>query len=402
MSNLDNEATIDIESDPGDILDISMSQEDLILGGGGAADKGKENPDLNPLGGNKGKVTPDPAALSKVLSKHLLATGDNIDSNGTPKTPNRVKRGAEKPLSDSSGEVKTRQNKKANTAVNQLNEEATPTSSNTVAAPLAPGQPSKNALKRKRQKQRKQQAKSSKEVQHDQQDNKVSEKAPKKDSALSQSKKGSFKDAALLALRIAIVHAQDPHQKFTHDQQEKLTEAITRAVLVAVQNGIVPKMHGVIREGGQFVVRCVDKMCFDWIKSLIGPNFRPWEKADLTATMPSEIMTLTSCRLWVPNRALEPQEAMVIIQGMNPELYTHRWRILPEKQVASAGFGMAVPILVDGDSLKVIQQKKGDLYYAAGKAYITHYPGWTWKWPKTETKTPVASTSKAAGEEGPK
>lgn len=132
-----------------------------------------------------------------------------------------------------------------------------------------------------------------------------------------------------------------------------------------------------MREGGKYIVRCADRSCFDWIQGLVGEHFLPWEGANLTTCLPSQVVPLTRCRIWVPNRFLSLGEAMECLQGLNQSLFTHRWKTEGEERSTVAGNGYAFTVFVDKDSLEVIKGKKGELYYPTGKAYVSNYPGWT-------------------------
>lgn len=185
----------------------------------------------------------------------------------------------------------------------------------------------------------------------------------------------SYREATMGTLKLAIVKVEEPERKFTTLEQDALLRTITLEVLNAVQRGECPRMEGIIREGGQFIVRCSDLQCHDWIKALVGEEFRPWEGAKLIAVSPSQLSPLNRCRIWIPNKYLSREDAIQCLAGLNQGLFTHRWTFGREEVSTIAVNGMSFTVFVDADSLKEIQKRKGELYYATGKARVVSYPG---------------------------
>lgn len=162
--------------------------------------------------------------------------------------------------------------------------------------------------------------------------NKVNQAGPsssstKPNAVAHRHKQISYKDA-MQGIRMAVLMRTFPNDLMNTEQLDMAGQAILDKIEEQREDIVKPKFLNSTYKAGYLMLLCKDNSTVDWLKKY-AIELKPWEGAELWATLESNIPQAKTLIGYFPNSAnLSHERVLHRIQGQNAGLKIDRWRVL--------------------------------------------------------------------------
>lgn len=182
-------------------------------------------------------------------------------------------------------------------------------------------------------------------------------------------KQPQFSEVVKNSLWTAVVVSERINRLFSFKQMEQLSIIIGKAVTKSVTEGGAPRMEGIGKSGGRFIVKCADSWTVDWLKRVVAEN--TLEEMKLEAIPADKLPRLTRCTVFLPNLPGESEisraMALTHLGRQNPGLQTSEWTVFSDTKVKG---GALFVLGVDAESLEVLKGVNFKPFYGIGKVSV--------------------------------
>lgn len=156
-------------------------------------------------------------------------------------------------------------------------------------------------------------------------------------------------------LRMAIVPATYPTEKFTDEQTELVQDALMdRLIAMSGDAAKELKFSNSYGRRGVLFITPLTEVGKQWLIDVV-PGLTPWEGAVLRAGNAKEIVKTTKMLVWVPSPLNKREDASILhlIQLQNEELKTSEWGIISSRPEP---LGKTLVLEIDETSLKAMER----------------------------------------------